>query len=363
MQVVEQFYLKTDGKVYLAFSGGKDSTLMVALCDWLCNKMGWSEFPLVFNNTTNEYQEILEFVKSYGDRVTWLRPKMTFAQSLEKNGYPLVSKEQAQRISEARNTKSEYLRNLRLNGVVRTSKSTGKDYVSGKISEKWKYLVYEDVEVTSKCCDILKKAPVAKFEKETGLHPIIGVTASESNLRKQQYVKAGGCNDFTGKRFKCKPLSLFTEEDVWALIGKLNIPICSIYFDKEIDGQIVQGEKRTGCAYCAFGVHFEDPDNTKFHRLQKREPKRWASMMDKLGYRKALYKVGLAFNGFDPEIVHQYSLAKVEEILEEIKETNPQSFEFFMNQEGEAQEVARRLASEGYKVMFLSNLEIIILNP
>lgn len=290
--VFEQFYNTLEGKVYIGFSGGKDSTLLVYLIDKFCKMKGIPLVPLVFNNTTNEYQEILEFVKSYGDRVTWLRPKMTFAQSLQKNGFPLVSKEQAQRISEAKNTKSDYLRDLRLNGVIRKSKTTGKEYVSGKISERWKYLVYEDIQVTSKCCDILKKQPVKKYEKETGLSAIIGVTAAESNLRKQQYNKIGNCNTF-GERNISKPLSIFTEDDIWALIEKYNIEICSIYFDMEIDGEIVKGEDRTGCAYCAFGLQFEDPENTKFHRLKKREPKRFKSMVEKLDYGKALKLVNI----------------------------------------------------------------------
>lgn len=292
LTVIDTFYHKMEGKVYLGFSGGKDSCVLKWLCDKFTDAAGYPRVQLVFNNTTNEYQEILEFVKSFGDQVTWLRPKMTFAQSLQKNGYPLVSKEQAQRISEARNTKSDKLRDIRINGTVRKSKKTGREYVSGKISEKWKYLVFEDVEVTSKCCDILKKAPVRKFEKETGLHPIIGVMADESVLRRQQYRKTG-CNTFDGKRPISKPLSVFTQEDIWTLIDMYDIEICSIYFDQEIDGEIIPGEERTGCAYCAYGTHFEDPENTKFHRLHKREPKRYKSMMDKLGYRKALHAYGI----------------------------------------------------------------------
>lgn len=290
-EVLDTFYHKLDGKVYIGFSGGKDSTLLVYLVDKWCEMTGKPKIPLVFNNTTNEHQEILNFVKSFGDRVTWLRPKITFAQSLEKNGYPLISKEQAQRISEAKNTKSEVLRDLRLNGKTRKSKTKGKEYISGKISEKWKYLVYEDIELTSKCCDVLKKQPVKKYEKETGLSPIIGVMADESVLRKQQYRK-NGCNTF-GVRNICKPLSIFTEQDVWNLIEKYNIEICSIYYDQEINGEIVKGEERTGCAYCAFGIQYEPKNNTKFHRLKKREPNRFNSIYNKLGYKKALDLIGI----------------------------------------------------------------------
>ena len=165
LEVIDTFYHRMDGKVYIGDSGGKDSQVLIWLADKFCAAAGYDPIPLVFNNTTNEYQEILEFQKKKGDRLIWLRPKMTFAESLKKNGYPLISKEQAQRISEAKNTKSDYLRDLRMNGVTRTSKSTGKEYVSGKISEKWWYMVFEDIEDTSKCCDVLKKATVRKFEK------------------------------------------------------------------------------------------------------------------------------------------------------------------------------------------------------
>lgn len=290
-EVLDVFYHKTEGKVYLACSGGKDSEVMRYYADKWCKMMGYPLIPIVFNNTTNEYQEILEFVKEKGDRVTWLRPKITFAQSLLKNGYPLISKEQSQFISEAKNTKSPKLRDIRLNGAKRISKSNAREYVSGKISEKWRYMVYEDIEVTDRCCEVLKKAPVRKYEKETGLSPIIGVMAEESSLRKQQYNKSG-CNTF-GKRNICKPLSIFTEKDIWDLIELDGIDICSVYFDQIIDGVLVKGEERTGCAYCGFGMQYEEQGQTKFDRLHKREPKRYFSIMDKLGYRKALEKINI----------------------------------------------------------------------
>jgi 3'-phosphoadenosine 5'-phosphosulfate sulfotransferase (PAPS reductase)/FAD synthetase len=290
-EVVDTYYHKLDGKVYCAFSGGKDSTVMVYLLDKWCSMMKYEKIPLVFNNTTNEYSEILDYVKGYGDRVIWLRPKITFAQSLVKYGYPLISKEQSQMISEAKNTKSDYLRDLRINGKIRVSKNSGKEYKSVTVSKKWLHILESDIEVTSKCCDVLKKWPVKKFEKEFGLSAIIGTTADESNLRKQQYIK-NGCNTF-GERNICRPLSIFTEKDIWELILRENIILSTVYYDKIVDGELVKGEKRTGCAYCAFGVQYENPYDTKFHRLKKREPKRFNSIMEKLGYRKALELIGI----------------------------------------------------------------------
>src|SRR5690606_13304536 len=103
---------------------------------WLCDKFtdmcGYQRMPCVFNDTTNEHREILEFVKSFGDEIIWLKPKMTFAQSLIKNGYPLISKEQAQYIREAKHTNSDFMRDLRMNG------RGGEKKRQGMISNKWK---------------------------------------------------------------------------------------------------------------------------------------------------------------------------------------------------------------------------------
>ena len=289
--VIDQFYQTLDGKVYIGFSGGKDSTVLKFLVDKYTDMGGYDRVPSIFNNTTNEYAQILAFVKTFGESVTWLKPEMTFAQSIIKNGYPLVSKEQSQFIKEAKTTKSDKLRDIRMNGVERTAPS-GRVYKSGKISEKWKYLVKEDIKITEKCCDILKKKPVKKYEKETGRYPLLGTTVDESTLRKQQYYKFG-CNTFEGKRPKSKPMSIFTEQNIWDIIKKYNIPYCDIYDDATIDGVFVKGELRTGCAYCAFGEHNYAVGDTKFDRLIIREPKRYKSMMDKLGYRNALHKVGI----------------------------------------------------------------------
>lgn len=291
LMLIDEYYHHYNGKVYLAFSGGKDSVLLKWLCDKFTKACGYPDIPLVFNNTTNEYKQILDFVKSFGDRVVWLKPKMTFAQSLELNGYPLISKEQSQYIREAKTTKSDKLRDLRMNGRKKLTKS-GKQYIQGKISEKWKFLVDEPINITNKCCDILKKDPAKKFEKETGLKPIVGVTQGEGGLRKQRSYMQDYCNTY-GDRPISKPLNIYFESDVWDVILSNKIPYCEIYDDQVIDGVLVSGEKRTGCAYCAFGQHLEDPENNKFTRNYYREKNRYLSFMDKLGYREALHKIGI----------------------------------------------------------------------
>ena len=282
-EVFDTFYHKMDGKVYGAFSGGKDSTVMKYLIDKYLKMLGYPPIQWVFNNTTNEYPEILSFVKTFGDSVLWLKPKMTFAQSIIKNGYPVISKSQAMAISRYRNTKFPEQKIYRLTGV-KPDGSTGK---VGVISNKWKFMIDAPFNITEKCCDILKKEPVRRFEKQTGLRPVIGTMASESNTRKLQYMK-DGCNVFKQGKETCKPLSIFTDKDIWDLINREEIEICSIYYDQVINGQLVTGERGTGCVYCGFGIDQENPNNHRFHRAYIREPNRYKSMMDKLGYRSIL---------------------------------------------------------------------------
>lgn len=93
----------TDG-VYISFSGGKDSTVLVDIVDKLLNKIGIdkNQIPLVFVDTGLEYPEIRQFVKLYRDRVTWLRPEMNFKQVIEKYGYPFFGKETAEVVYNAK---------------------------------------------------------------------------------------------------------------------------------------------------------------------------------------------------------------------------------------------------------------------
>ena len=72
---IKDWYDHYDGEVYVSFSGGKDSTVLVDLVHRVC---GLTDVPLVFVDTGLEYPEIREFVKGYGDKVTWLKPNPRF---------------------------------------------------------------------------------------------------------------------------------------------------------------------------------------------------------------------------------------------------------------------------------------------
>ena len=88
-------YFGEDG-VYVSFSGGKDSTVLLDLV-----RNSYPEIPAVFVDTGLEYPEIREFVRTF-ENVVWLKPKMNFRQVIEKYGYPFFSKEISECIAESR---------------------------------------------------------------------------------------------------------------------------------------------------------------------------------------------------------------------------------------------------------------------
>jgi 3'-phosphoadenosine 5'-phosphosulfate sulfotransferase (PAPS reductase)/FAD synthetase len=86
-----EWYTKFNGQVYVAFSGGKDSTVLLNIVRSL-----YPDVEAVFVGTGLEYPEIKDFVKTIPN-VTTIRPKMQFADVVTKYGYPVIGKE----ISEA----------------------------------------------------------------------------------------------------------------------------------------------------------------------------------------------------------------------------------------------------------------------
>lgn len=93
---IMEWYSYYDGNVYVSFSGGKDSTVLLDIARKL-----FQDIEAVFVDTGLEYPEIKEFVKTF-DNVTILRPKMTFKDVIIKYGYPFIGKEVAECVSQCK---------------------------------------------------------------------------------------------------------------------------------------------------------------------------------------------------------------------------------------------------------------------
>lgn len=90
-----------EGDVYVSFSGGKDSTVLLDLVIKTIKAIDPTfEVPVVFSNTGLEYPEIQRFAKSKG--ATFVTPKINIVEVIRDYGYPLISKEVSSAIYYAR---------------------------------------------------------------------------------------------------------------------------------------------------------------------------------------------------------------------------------------------------------------------
>jgi len=264
LDLIRDWYEHWGGQVYISFSGGKDSTVLLDLARKI-----YPDIEAVYIDTGLEYPEIKTFVKSF-DNVTIIRPEMNFRKVIEKYGYPLISKEVANIIRGARKGKSSYIRYCK----VYDFDSISDKYTKRYDCSRYKYLADSDIPISEQCCDVMKKKPAKVFEKKSGKKPIIATMANESALRQTSWLRYG-CNVFEGKRESSRPLSFWTEQDILEYLSKFNIPYASVYGDiiKDDDDKYKTTKcTRTGCVFCGFGCHLEKEPN-RFQMLKETHPK------------------------------------------------------------------------------------------
>ncbi|HGT0036293.1 TPA: phosphoadenosine phosphosulfate reductase family protein [Clostridioides difficile] len=282
---LREWYEYWEGDIYISFSGGKDSTVLLDIA-----RQMHSNIEAVFCDTGLEYPEIKEFVKTK-ENVTIIKPKINFKKVISKYGYPVISKEQSHYISKVRNTKSEVIKNKHLNGINKDGSKS--QFV---ISKKWKYMIDAPFEISDKCCEVMKKAPFKEYEKRTGKKAIMGTMAQESNLRKRRYLEQG-CNAFERDRPISTPLAFWTEQDILIYIYIYKLMISKAYGDvvKETEVNLIESIetyrttlcKRTGCIFCVYGCHLEKEPN-RFQLLKKTHPKIHKYCMEELEIKKVL---------------------------------------------------------------------------
>lgn len=313
--------VKTEGELSISFSGGKDSAVVLFLMAemWSISKQKEKPLKVFFANTTNEFVCAAKYRRDY---IEWIQNRFeieieykevgadsNYFNVVDSVGVPFISKKVSRMIRDCKETlrrlgiryrdiekympehytknnieemikAADKLRELGFNDTVILNLT--KIRSDNHIGLRFLPLQYrpildnDDIELSEKCCEILKKGPLKKIESEIGkLLAVTGEMAEDSRDRMEAYRKTG-CNLFYGKSRKSKPIGPMTEQAVLWLIKKENIPIMPVYGEcecKNIDGKEeyeLTGEKRTGCKLCGFGIVY-DPD--RFVRLAKIEPK------------------------------------------------------------------------------------------
>lgn len=306
-QRIREWYDHWDGQVYISFSGGKDSTVLMHLV-----KDMYPDVPAVFVDTGLEYPEVRKFATERADVV--LRPAMRFDQVIKQYGYPVISKEVADCIYGARNAirKGNHtaFRLQRINGTLKRKNGADDSMFN---AAKYRYLMDAPFKVSSDCCRVMKKTPFKQYEKDTDRKPFIGTMAAESRQRHAQYLQHG-CNAFDAKKPASKPLSIWLEQDVLQYIKQNNLEIASVYGEiverDQLQGQMrlfpdqwdklsTTGVNRTGCMFCMFGAQCEKAPN-RFQRMKETHPRQYAYCMKPveeggLGLKEVLEYIGVPY--------------------------------------------------------------------
>lgn len=313
---IKEWYENWGGNVYVSYSGGLDSTVLLHFV----RKVLGEEVPAVFVNTGLEFPEIVDFARKCTGEYVELRPEKNFRQVILDEGYPVISKDTASKVRKLRHGNlSEKYRNYLLNGDER-----GK---FGMLPKKWRPLVSAPFDTSEKCCDVMKKHPFKTYQKNVAIKiyeevygrkpkrgediggfipvPFIGTTQDESFRREHQYSKTG-CNVYDGTTIKSQPLGFWPKQDVLRYVYENDIEICSVYGDVQktpCGKYILTGEQRTGCMFCMFGVQNEEEPN-RFQRMQIQYPKRYDFCMRSvdekgLGLKTVLEYIGVPYETWE----------------------------------------------------------------
>lgn len=286
---INDWYEHFEGKVYVSFSGGKDSTVLLDLI-----RKQHPDVEAVFIDTGLEYPEIREFVKTK-ENITIIRPKLRFDEVIKKYGYPVISKEISEVIEQSRLclTRDDGKYTYRLQKLFGTA-TDKKGNKSKYCCEKWKFLLNAPFKISNKCCNVMKKKPAHDYHKHTDKVPFVGTMACESRLREQQYLKQG-CNGFKNKIPTSIPLAFWTEQDVLQYLFENEIEYCSVYgeIQKDSEGKFsTTGCQRTGCMFCGYGCHLEKYPN-RFQKMAVTHPKQYEFCLKNLGMKDVLDFIGV----------------------------------------------------------------------
>lgn len=337
VQAVGLGFRLSKGAVGVAFSGGKDSTVLWHL---IRTHFPDAEYHVIFGNTTVEFPESLEFARRLGEAwggdgkvhfhevlpesleedglkygaqketLEWLIKEGRTGEVLKKDG-KLKSTETLERAAT-----DEMWEDFRERGLV-WKKGTMKSFnwcvdqygypILGKAasrltarrinidcflrfsdsgSGKQETLEYYDllrrVKTSNHCCSILKKEPSEKKQAELGVDVVMkGLMAEESHSRLLSFATRGyiykSSRPHAPEFYHISPLGVWKDCDIWEYINKYDVPYSPLYNIKYTNSK---GEmcciRRNGCVGCCTDIAFRD---NHMSVLRQTHPKLWEHYM------------------------------------------------------------------------------------
>lgn len=256
IQRIKTAYTKTGGKIYLSFSGGKDSTILAELI-----KMAGLPTPpaFVFVNTGIELRATLDFVNkySYTNKVI-LKPRKPFGKVLKEYGVPAISKVKSECLYTYQKHKDNPLDFARcrqlINGEIeKGGKPQGKRSQVCLKYDHFHFLSPDlDYKIANKCCLYLKKYPFEDYTKKQGmLGTFTGIRVAEGGVRSMKY---NSCTSFRKVAdvdiLMSMPIYDWTDELCDSFIEKYQVELSKAYTEYKCT--------RTGCAGCPFSKNIRE---------------------------------------------------------------------------------------------------------
>lgn len=348
VEVLRKAYKLSRHNVAIAFSGGKDSTVVADLIERFLPEE-FSRTFCIFGNTGVEFPESLKFARSYGNNHFGVRFKETkplelqepelrynFAREIvnqleKENALDEVLKSdgklksQKALINAAKRrgyvldrsncfkvgTKMTFAYCLEQYGAPLLGKSASKldahriniecflkysDTASEKDELKEYYDTLRECKYSQHCCTLLKKKPSEKIQAELDCDVIIkGLMAAESHTRMVNVATRG--HIFASSRphikdgafYHVSPIAMWTDDDIWDYIHKYAVEYSSLYdityTDKDGSEKHI---KRNGCMFCGTDIQFKD---NHLSVLRQTHPKAYRVCMDQYGYKHELNKL------------------------------------------------------------------------
>lgn len=209
---------------YLSYSGGKDSHLIY----WFIkNYLKTDKIPIISVNTRLEHKEIMQRMYCNSDKV--LIPNIKPIDIKEKYGIPCFTKTQDEYIKRyQQGNRSEHT----MSRILGTTPS------KHNLNKKAREITLSGTahKISNECCIKTKENTLAKYEKETGRKPIIGVRTVESINRQGAYQTC------LAKNGKFSPIYDFPD-----------IAVNAIYQVYGIDEpELYHYVRRSGCIGCPY---------------------------------------------------------------------------------------------------------------
>jgi len=147
------------------------------------------------------------------------------------------------------------------------------------------YDMLREVKISQACCDVLKKQPSQKIQRELKVDLLfLGMMSSESYRRFQTFADKGYLFEVVTESRKikmpvyhCHPLGIWTDDDIWEYIRRYDVPYSPLYdityLDEDGNEQKIARNGCVGC-YTSFGRR-----NSQMYVLRQTHPERWRQIM------------------------------------------------------------------------------------